>query len=108
MNGQLKQLCADWQARDTGTAADFAGRLESVDDAIQDMLHRLTPVAPAFTMYPRRLSRARERFTAGADNYLTGIMVDSYHTVWFELHECFFITLGRSRQAEESSHPSPT
>ena len=109
LDGQFKQLCADWQARDTGAAvaADFGPRLKSVDDAVQDLLRQIAPVAPAFAMYARRLSRARGRFAGGADSYLTGIMVDSYHTAWFELHECFFITLGRSRQAEEipqSSH----
>ncbi|HEX3789047.1 MAG TPA: hypothetical protein VHW44_14380 [Pseudonocardiaceae bacterium] len=111
LNGELKQLCADWQARDTGTAAaDFVPRLAPIDDAVQDTLRQITPVAPAFAMYGRRLSRAKDLFADGAGNYLTGIMVDSYHTAWFELHECFFVTLGRSRQAEEiprPSHPVP-
>ena len=104
LNEQLKQLCADWQKRDPDavTAADFAPRLEIVDAAAQDMLRRIVPVAPAFAMYAPRLSRAQHRFAGGADNYLTGILVDSYHTTWFELHECFFITLGRSRSTEET------
>lgn len=106
LNGQLKQLCADWQARDPGTpAADFVPRLTPIDNAVQDVLHPLAPIAPAFAMYARRLSRAKDRFAGGADNYLTGIMVDSYHTAWFELHECFFITLGRSRRTEEIPRP---
>jgi hypothetical protein len=106
LNEQLKQLCADWQSRDPGTTTDFGSRLALVDDAAQELLRPVVEIAPAFAMYGRRLARARDRFTGGSDNYLTGILVDSYHTVWFELHECFFITLGRSRLAEEIPRPS--
>lgn len=38
-----------------------------------------------------------------SDAHLTGVLVDSYRNIWFECHECFFITLGRSRQAEETA-----
>ena len=105
LNDQLKQLCADWQARteDQGPA-DFAGRLSATDERIQEILAEIVPSAPHFTGYSARFTRALGQFTSGSDSYLTGVLVDSYHNIWFECHECFFITLGRSRQAEEAGH----
>lgn len=104
LNDELKQLCADWQARteDQGPA-DFVGRLSPIDQQIQRILTEITPVAPHFAEYSTRFSRAHNQFAAGSDTHLTGVLVDSYHNIWFECHECFFITLGRSRQAEEAT-----
>ncbi|TVT52546.1 hypothetical protein FNH05_12800 [Amycolatopsis rhizosphaerae] len=109
LNDALKQLCADWQQRDQaheGTArlaARFAARLAPIDDGVQAILAAIVPSAPAFGLYAPRLSRARAKFAAGDDRFLTGILVDSYHNVWFECHECFFLALGRSRQEEEAA-----
>jgi hypothetical protein len=36
---------------------------------------------------------------SGAIDYVSGVKVDSYHTVWFELHEDLLRMLGRSREA---------
>jgi hypothetical protein len=103
LNDELKQLCADWQAR-TGSQgpADFADRLSAIDRHIQQILAEIVPAAPHFAEYSARFTRAFGHFTSGSDSYLTGVLVDSYHNIWFECHECFFITLGRSRQAEEA------
>jgi hypothetical protein len=105
LNDELKQLCADWQARteDQGPA-DFVGRLSLIDQQTQPLLTEITPVAPHFAEYSARFTRAHNQFASGSDGYLTGVLVDSYHNVWFECHECFFITLGRSRQAEETAN----
>lgn len=103
LNDELKQLCADWQARTEGQSpSDFADRLSAIDGHIQPILAEITPVAPHFAEYSARFTRAHTQFTSGSDGFLTGVLVDSYHNIWFECHECFFITLGRSRQAEES------
>jgi hypothetical protein len=104
LNDEFKQLCTDWQTRDPERSgpADFLPRLAPVDDGIQAILRDITPVAAHFAGYESRFAKAREKFEAGSDSYLTGVLVDSYHNVWFECHECFFITLGRSRADEES------
>lgn len=103
LNDELKQLCADWQARtEDQTPSDFVGRLSPIDQEMQRILTEITPAAPHFAEYGARFTRAHSQFAAGSDSHLTGVLVDSYHNIWFECHECFFITLRRSRQAEES------
>ncbi len=34
--------------------------------------------------------------------YFVSPLVDSYHSVWFECHEDFLLTLGRTRAGEGS------
>ena len=37
---------------------------------------------------------------SGEIDYVSGVKVGSYHTVWFELHEDLLRLLGRSREAQ--------
>jgi hypothetical protein len=105
LNDELKQLCADWQARtETQGPADFVDQLSTIDQRIQKILVEIVPAAPHFADYSARFARALSHFASGSDSHLTGVLVDSYHNIWFECHECFFITLGRSRQAEEAGN----
>lgn len=105
LNDELKQLCTDWQTRTEAQGpTDFVGPLALIDQRIQQILPEITPAAPHFAEYGGRFSRAFSRFASGSDSHLTGVLVDSYHNIWFECHECFFITLGRSRQAEEAAN----
>jgi hypothetical protein len=105
LNDEVKQLCADWQSRTEGQGPeDFVGPLSVIDQQTQRILAEITPAAPHFAEYSGRFSRALGQFTSGSDSHLTGVLVDSYHNIWFECHECFFITLGRSRKAEEAGH----
>lgn len=102
LNEELKRLCADWQARtEDQSPSDYVDRLSPIDQQIQQMLTEITEVAPHFAEYGARFTSAHSQFASGSDSHLTGVLVDSYHNIWFECHECFFITLGRSRQAEE-------
>ncbi|GAB3459827.1 hypothetical protein [Actinophytocola sediminis] len=103
LNDELKQLCADWQGRtEAQTTADFVAPLSVIDKGVQQILAEITQGAAHFAGYSARFTRAYDLFASGSDSHLTGVLVDSYHTIWFECHECFFITLGRSRQAEEA------
>ena len=49
--------------------------------------------------YPARLGNAIEQLQAGDTAYIARPTVDSYHQVWFELHEDLLVTLGRERAA---------
>lgn len=103
LNDELKQLCADWQGRTEAQGTeDFLAPLSVIDKGVQRLLAEFTPEAPHFAEYGARFTRALDQFASGSDSHLTGVLVDSYHNIWFECHECFFITLGRSRQAEEA------
>jgi hypothetical protein len=114
MNGDLLQLCTDWQLRPTdgGTVANdhddatydagVIARLVEIDDAIQPVCARLAEALERFGGYGERLTRAVVRVKAGEKDWFTKPVIDSYHTVWFELHENLLATLGIERGKETS------
>ena len=53
-----------------------------------------------FAGYSQRLRGALERVTEGERDWFTKPTIDSYHTVWFELHEDLLATLGLERSKE--------
>ena len=52
----------------------------------------------ASAVHRRRLAEALARASAGETDYVSGVRVASYHTVWFELHEDLLRLLGRTRE----------
>jgi hypothetical protein len=56
----------------------------------------LAAVLPRFGQYRVRLADALARVAAGELDHLTTSM-DSYHSVWFQLHEDLLATLGIAR-----------
>jgi hypothetical protein len=55
---------------------------------------------PRFGDYRSRLRAARTRVEDGDAAWLTSPRIDSYHTVWMQLHEDLLLALGRDRAAE--------
>src|SRR5207244_898520 len=51
--------------------------------------------------YGPRLTAALERVEAGEREWVARPLIDSYHTVWHELHEDLLLTLGIDRSAEQ-------
>jgi pyruvate,orthophosphate dikinase len=111
VNLDFKQLAADWQTRD-GEPNDHADpaydqqvldRLPSVHDRVTPILRRVGEVAPRLAYYQERLDKALERVRAGDHTWLLRPLIDSYHTVWFELHEELLSLAGLSREAEAAS-----
>jgi len=114
LNAPLLAACTDWQLRSDAAAgaqvlnghddADYdravVGRLVELDDQVQPIVADLTDALRRFEPYGRRLAAARARVEAGEHDWFTGAMVESYHTVWFELHEDLLVTLGLERAAE--------
>jgi DNA-binding MarR family transcriptional regulator len=113
VNGDLLRVCTDWQMRDGdggvpvlndhGDAAyDVAviERLGRVDEAVQPLCASLAATLARFDGYGPRLRQARTRVEAGERDWLTKPLVDSYHTIWFELHEDLLCTLGLERSKE--------
>ena len=100
LNRELLSLCTDWQRR---ASADVAHRLGAVDDSAQPIVARLAAAVPRFATYGPRLAAARQRFERGETEWLTKPLIDSYHTIWFELHEDLLCTLGMERSEEEQS-----
>ena len=115
LNPQLLRLCTDWQLLpplDNKTPpelnrhdnaeydAEVLGRLAKVDGAAQPICDGLADALARFGTYGPRLSAARVRVEAGEHDWMTKPMIDSYHSVWFELHEDLLATLGIERGSE--------
>jgi pyruvate,orthophosphate dikinase len=63
----------------------------------------LTPLERELTRlgdYGMRLHRALEQAQAGDHRYVASPRVDSYHSIWFELHEDLIRLAGQTREAE--------
>ncbi len=60
-------------------------------------------LVPVPAMTGRRLDNALARVQAGDFDWFTTPVIDSFHTVWFELHEDLLSTLGIERSKEEPS-----
>ena len=115
LNPQLLRLCTDWQLLpplDNKTPpelnrhdnaeydAEILARLAKVDSAVQPICAGLADALERFGNYGRRLAAARGRVEAGEHDWMTKPMLDSYHSVWFELHEDLLATLGIERGSE--------
>ncbi|MEU0497079.1 MarR family transcriptional regulator [Mycobacterium sp. NPDC006124] len=107
VNGSVKPLISRWQlARDSAGPDEATAVLDQLDD-----LHaRVLPVIAAagelvarLGAYADRLDAALRRAREGDMSWLTRPMVDSYHTVWFELHEELIGLAGRTRATEAES-----
>lgn len=107
LNREVLQLCTDWQVRPGGALNDHGDvvydwslidRLTSVDERVGPLLRRLGAAVPRFTAYRERLRSARSRVVDGEHDWFTSPRLDSYHTVWMELHEDLLAALGRERR----------
>ncbi|HEV7887386.1 MAG TPA: hypothetical protein VGO92_07485, partial [Acidimicrobiales bacterium] len=112
-NAEMLTVCTDWQMRAVdGEPAvndhsdgvydnDVVTRLRGVDERVQPVCARLAAVLDRFAPYGPRLRTALERVEADEHDWFTKPVIDSYHTVWFELHEDLLCTLGIERSKEE-------
>ena len=109
VNQQLIDLCTRWQLREgdvvndhTDAAHDAAvlADLDEVDRVGQEVCTALGEAMVRFDGYGARLATARASVHAGDPDWLTRPTIDSYHTVWFELHENLLATLGLERGHE--------
>ena len=75
-------------------------RLGQQHDRAQRPLGQFAELDPRLGEYSRRLESAYDRVLAGEIDFVSGARVDSYHTVWFELHEDLLRMLGREREEQ--------
>lgn len=115
VNDDVKQIVTDWQMRtvggqfvindhrDRGHDLEVVARLRRADATASAALVPLTTPLPRFEVYPRRLRRAVRLIGDGDHSMVAAPVKDSYHTVWFELHEELMILSGRNRADEEAA-----
>jgi len=108
LNAELKQIMTAWQLKREGVPNDHRDadydravlqRLGDLHRRVVPLLHRLAQLSPRLATYRARLTRAADRVAAGDLTYVARIVADSYHTVWFELHEELIALAGLTREA---------
>lgn len=109
LNSAFMQIATDWQTyrrggievRNDHSDGDYdqtvIDRLRQLHDATGALIRRLEKTSPRFARYLPRLEACMERVLQGDVSAVTGVLKESYHTVWFELHEDLMLTLGIAR-----------
>ena len=110
INMQLKALITDWQTISVGgeriandhssKAHDEAvlGRLGDLHERADGIFGRLVAVHPRLGFYQTGLLSALEKAEDGAVEWVSDARIESYHTLWFELHEDLLRMVGRQRE----------
>ena len=109
VNADFKSLVTDWQLKGgpngTPNAHDDAEYDAAVLARLDDVHARVTPIVeqaaaqlPRLAAYSTKLSAALDKVKAGDTAWLTRPLIDSYHTVWFELHEELINAVGLTRE----------
>ena len=110
LNPELLRLCSDWQVRPGGTTNDHKDpeydwaifdRLSSIDDRVGPLVSSVARSVDRFDGYRARLRAARQHVEEGAHEWFTSPRIDSYHTVWMQLHEDLLLSLGKERASED-------
>lgn len=113
LNGPMLEICTRWQVKDPDgqilndhgdTAYDAAvvADLGQIDARIEPLCAALGDRFDRFGHYRERFSHALDRIGLGDTDWFTKPTIDSYHTVWFELHEDLLATLGIDRASERA------
>jgi hypothetical protein len=109
VNTELKQLITDWQTMTVAgetvpndhSDAEYDNRiidrLGGLHERAEPMLAGLAAKLPRLKRYAERLANALDKAESGEIAYVSGAKIDSYHTVWFELHEDLIRVLDRKR-----------
>jgi len=114
LNGTMLAVCTRWQVKDQEaqelndhTDADYdaavMAELKALDDGVQPICAELASLFDRFGVYAPRFVLALDKLAAGELEWFTKPVMESYHTVWFELHEDLLASLGINR-ADEKAH----
>ena len=113
VNADFKVLVTDWQLKDgePNTHEDAAydaavlARLDDIHTRVIPIIRDVSDQLPRLASYAAKLDRARQKIIGGEGIWLARPLVDSYHTVWFELHEELILACGLTRRGEaEAGH----
>ncbi|WP_431972318.1 pyruvate, phosphate dikinase [Nocardia sp. bgisy134] len=111
-NAELKEIITAWQMKDAATVNDHADiaydtavldRLRAAHGQVAPLVRRIGEIAPRLSRYAGRLERAVERIDGGDHTWVARPIMDSYHTVWFELHEDLIGLCGLNRADEAAA-----
>lgn len=112
INQELLQTCTAWQLRPSGAERGINDHSDAeYDRSVIERLAKLHETAAPvcsdlsaglerYRTYGPRLEGALGRVRRGETDWFTRPVIDSYHTVWFELHEDLLLTLDIERAKE--------
>ena len=108
VNNEFKALVSDWQIKhgqpnshdDAEYDAAILNRLDNLHQQVLPIAATITTLLPRLSGYAAKLNSAVDKVKAGDTTWFTRPIIDSYHTVWFELHEELIQAAGLSRADE--------
>lgn len=110
INDDLKQAITDWQTIEVGGQrvpndhankdydASVIDRLGDIHERVDRVLERLAERERRLNRYREKLLSALEKAEDGDISWVSDATTESYHTVWFELHEDLLRVMGRERE----------
>lgn len=114
-NDTFKQLVTDWQVKmvdgeqamndhdDADYDAAIFRRLGELDSVVTPVFADAAALAPRIAPYLGRFASALAAIQGGDSSFLAHPLKDSYHTVWFEMHEELILLCGRNRADEAAA-----
>jgi len=112
LNTDLLTICTAWQMKDETRLNDHSDpaydagvidQLRALHGKLEPILDDLEATLPRYDRYRPRFDTALANVGAGDVDWFAKPLIDSYHTVWFQLHEDLLTTLGIER-SQEGSH----
>jgi hypothetical protein len=108
VNNEFKALVTDWQVKngrpnthdDADYDAEVVARLDEVHQRVTPIIAAAAVQLPRLARYSAKLQAALDNIHAGETQWLSRPLIDSYHTVWFELHEELILAAGLTRESE--------
>lgn len=112
LNPELLATCTAWQLREVGDSfvvndhvdaaydSDVVERLVTLHCRVLPVVGEIAARLSRFCRYIPRLEEALDHVVAGEGEWFTHPSLDSYHSVWFELHQDLLDTLALDRGVE--------
>jgi pyruvate,orthophosphate dikinase len=112
---KMKEIVTGWQMRivdgeqvindhsDESYDQVILAGLAGFHEEARAWLDPLVGGLPRLRVYQDRLQRAADLIRRGSHDYIASPRLDSYHTIWFELHEDLIQLAGRTREEEAAA-----
>lgn len=107
LDKELKAVCSAWQVKpdwsannhdDPGYDFPVLEKLGGVDSKLRILVDRVNGLKNELRDLLLEMEGALGKVNEGDFEYFTGVNVNSYHNLWFELHEDLLCTLGLERE----------